>query len=81
MENANVDILLPDLGDVGEVIVVEWLKRVGDAVVDGGDLVEVETEKTAFVVPSPASGRLRTITAQPGDRLEVGGALGQIEPE
>jgi pyruvate/2-oxoglutarate dehydrogenase complex dihydrolipoamide acyltransferase (E2) component len=80
MENANTDVRLPDLGDVGEVVVVEWLKRVGDAVADGEDLVEVETEKTAFVVPSPARGRLRTITAQPGDRLQAGGALGEIGP-
>jgi pyruvate/2-oxoglutarate dehydrogenase complex dihydrolipoamide acyltransferase (E2) component len=81
MENAKGTVRLPDLGDVGEVVVVEWLKREGEHVGEGEDLVEVETEKTAFVVPAPATGRLRVVAARPGDRLRVGGTLGEIEPE
>jgi len=80
MEKAKETILLPDLGDVGEVVVVAWLKSEGEQVVEGEDLVEVETEKTAFVVPAPASGRLDAISARPADRLRVGGILGEIEP-
>jgi len=79
MESAKETVRLPDLGDVGEVVVVEWVKPEGASVVEGEDLVEVETEKTTFVVPAPTSGLLRTIVAQVGDRLRVGETLGEIE--
>jgi len=79
MESATGTICLPDLGDVGEVVVVEWLKELGDSVTEGEDLVEVETEKTAFVVSAPTNGRLRAIAARPGERLRVGEVLGEIE--
>jgi len=79
MPDASVRICLPDLGDVESVVVVEWLASVGDIVGEGDDLLEVETEKTSFVVPSPAAGRLRAIHARDGDRLEAGGVLGELE--
>ncbi len=72
------DILLPDLGEVEEVTVVGWLKRVGDLVAEGDDLVEVETEKTTFVVPAPASGRIERIAVKKGDKVRIGGLLGEI---
>ncbi len=80
MGATNETIRLPDIGDVGEVVVVEWLFDLGERVSEGDDLVEVETEKTSFVVPSPTSGRLRTIRAKAGDRLRIGEILGEIEP-
>jgi len=79
MEPTKETVRLPDLGDVGEVVVVEWITSEGASVVEGEDLVEVETEKTTFVVPAPTSGRLRTIVARVGDRLRVGETLGEIE--
>lgn len=79
MGKGEVDVRVPDLGDVGSVIVVEWLKSTGDRVEEGDDLVEVESEKTAFVVPAPVGGRLRAQVTSVGDRLEAGGLLGRIE--
>ncbi len=76
-ETRNVN--LPDLGEVDEVRIVGWLKRLGEPVAEGEDLLEVETEKTTFVVPSPARGRLARIAAQAGDRVKPGGLLGEIE--
>ena len=70
---------LPDLGEVSEVVVVEWLKKPGDAVAAGEDLVEVETEKTTFVVPAPSDGRLDSVRLAAGDRARAGDVLGEIE--
>jgi pyruvate/2-oxoglutarate dehydrogenase complex dihydrolipoamide acyltransferase (E2) component len=81
MRQGSVDVRVPDLGDVGEVVVVEWLKAESDRVEAGEDLVEVESEKTAFVVPAPAAGTVRARTAHVGDRLEVGGLLGRIDAD
>lgn len=73
-------VRLPDLGDVGDVVIVEWYKSPGDAVCAGEDLVEVETEKTTFLVPAPIDGRMKTRAGSVGDRLRVGDVLGEIEP-
>ena len=70
---------MPDLGDVGEVSIVEWLKQPGDMLQEGEDLIEVETEKTTFVVSAPASGRLERIVVADGGRARVGEALGEIK--
>jgi len=74
-------VSLPDLGEVEEVTVVGWLKGVGDLVSEGEDLVEVETEKTTFVVPAPASGRIERIAAEEGKKVRAGGLLGEIAIE
>jgi len=75
-----LEIRLPDLGDVDTVRVVAWLVEAGASVAEGDDLVEVETEKTTFVVPAPSGGRLVEILAAEGATLERGGLLGRIEP-
>jgi len=76
-----IDVHLPDLGEIDEVRVIEWLKRGGEVVCEGEDLVEVETEKTTFVVPAPATGRLARVTAAEGDTVLRGGLLGEIVAE
>ncbi len=79
MEKDALDIRLPDLGEVDEVRVVQWLRETGATVAEGEDLLEVETEKTTFVVPAPASGRLIEIAAFEGTAIQRGGILGRIE--
>jgi pyruvate/2-oxoglutarate dehydrogenase complex dihydrolipoamide acyltransferase (E2) component len=75
----HVEIRLPDLGDIEEVRVVAWLADAGESVGEGDDLVEVETEKTTFVVPAPVAGRIEEIAAAVGATIERGGLLGRIE--
>jgi len=72
-------VRMPDLGEVGAAVVVEWLVDVGGAVVEGDDLVEVETEKTTFVIPAPASGRLGAIRVPAGGTARVEDVLGSID--
>jgi 2-oxoglutarate dehydrogenase E2 component (dihydrolipoamide succinyltransferase) len=43
-------------------------------------LAVVESEKTNFELPSPASGRLGRILAQAGQTVKVGATVAQIEP-
>ena len=80
MTSERHEVRVPDLGEVNEVAVVEWLKAVGDPVAEGDDLVEVETEKTTFVVPAPVHGRLVRVVAREGGEIRVGDLLGEIEP-
>ena len=80
MAQPTIEIQLPDLGEVAEVRVVQWLKPEGADVAEDDDLLEVETEKTTFVVPSPATGRLTEVVADEGSMVKRGGVLGRIQP-
>ncbi len=81
MNSETVLIRMPDLGDVSKAVVVQWLQPLGSQLTEGEDLLEVETEKTTFVIPAPASGRLATISAPEATTVTTGKVLGEIEPE
>ncbi len=57
-------------------VVRAWLKKVGDAVTRDEPLVELETDKVAVEVPSPADGVLAEIALNEGDEARAGGGAG-----
>ncbi len=67
---------MPDLGE-GTVTaeVVEWKVKVGDTVTEDQIIAEVMTDKAAVEIPAPVSGRVVSITGQPGDMVAVGSEL------
>jgi 2-oxoisovalerate dehydrogenase E2 component (dihydrolipoyl transacylase) len=67
---------MPDLGE-GTVTaeVVEWKVKVGDLVTEDQIIAEVMTDKAAVEIPAPVSGRVISITGQPGDMVAVGAEL------
>ncbi|MGH8249352.1 MAG: dihydrolipoamide acetyltransferase family protein [Steroidobacteraceae bacterium] len=67
---------MPDLGE-GTVSaeVVEWKVKVGDTVKEDQIIAEVMTDKAAVEIPAPVSGRVVSITGQPGDMVAVGAEL------
>jgi len=79
MDDRAIEVRLPDLGDVGRVKVVEWLVEPGSPVEMNDDLLEVETEKTTFVIPAPATGRLARIVVPAGGEANADDLLGEIE--
>lgn len=81
MKSELVLIRMPDLGDVSTAVVVQWLQPLDSDLTEGCDLLEVETEKTTFVIPSPAAGRLSKILAPETTTVATGKVLGEIEPE
>ncbi|MAF28559.1 MAG: biotin attachment protein [Croceicoccus sp.] len=69
---ADIDVILPQFGmGMQDAEIVRWLKQPGDTVTEGEPLVEIEAAKTTVEVPSPASGTLKEILAQPEDTVEV----------
>ena len=71
---------LPDLGE-GTVSaeVIAWRVRVGDRVIEDAPLVEMATDKAVVEVPSPVTGRVVSITGNPGDSVAVGAELAVFE--
>jgi 2-oxoisovalerate dehydrogenase E2 component (dihydrolipoyl transacylase) len=67
---------MPDLGE-GTVSaeVVAWHVKPGDLVQEDQVMCEVMTEKAAVEMPAPVTGRIVSITGQPGDMVAVGADL------
>jgi pyruvate dehydrogenase E2 component (dihydrolipoamide acetyltransferase) len=71
---------IPKVGLVmEEVKVVRWLKNVGDDVIAGEPLLEVETEKSVVEIEAAVSGRLTQILVQVDGRAVVGDQVAWIE--
>jgi len=67
---------MPDLGEgTVEAEIVAWHTRPGDSVAEDQVIVEVMTDKAAVEVPAPVSGRVVSITGEPGDKVAVGSPL------
>lgn len=80
MAAQRVSVRMPDLGDVSDALVVQWLCSTDERLSEGDDLLEVETEKTTFVIPAPEDGILRRIVADEGTRVREGSVLAEWEP-
>ena len=76
-------VTLPSLGDGEDALnggkVAFWLVEIGQPVHAGGDLLEIETDKAAFVVPSPVEGILAERLVREDDDVSVGDPLAVIE--
>jgi len=72
-------VVLPSLGDdddaVVKAVVSLWLAAVGQDLLEGDDLLEITTDKAAFVVPAPKSGVLAAQRVAEGDTIQVGQAI------
>lgn len=72
-------ILVPQLGLVEEIVVLEWLQADGAEVSAGEPLVLVETEKTQTEIEAPARGVLRIAVPASPNPITIETILGQVE--
>ncbi len=73
-------IKMPNLGaETDEARVSSWLKNVGDAVMEGEVIAEIETEKANVDLEAPASGRITEILVPAGTDAKVGTVLATFE--
>lgn len=73
-------VKLPFLAEgVDNCTVSFWQVSEGDSLVEGDDLVEMQTSKAVFNVPSPCTGILVEILCNEGDKVEVGKVICIIE--
>jgi 2-oxoglutarate dehydrogenase E2 component (dihydrolipoamide succinyltransferase) len=64
---------------VAEGTIVEWSKRPGDWVERDETVCLVTTDKVDVEIPSPAAGRLSKILVEPGDTVDVGTPLAELD--
>jgi pyruvate dehydrogenase E2 component (dihydrolipoamide acetyltransferase)/2-oxoisovalerate dehydrogenase E2 component (dihydrolipoyl transacylase) len=71
-----MDFHLPELGEgVYEAELTAWLVKPGDAVKRGQDLMEVLTDKASMEIPSPFSGTITSLQAEPGQVIKIGDVI------
>ena len=74
-----VEIKVPNMGEsVVEATIAQWMKKPGDAVKAGEDLVELETEKVNQSIQAESDGVLSEIRKQAGDTVAVGDVLAVV---
>jgi pyruvate/2-oxoglutarate dehydrogenase complex dihydrolipoamide acyltransferase (E2) component len=75
-----VKVVMPKWGTgMNEGTIIKWLKAVGDDVVAGEPLVEIETAKSTQDLEAPASGVLTEILLAEGEDAEVRTPIAVIE--
>ena len=77
---AEIPVLLPQLGnEITEAQVDEWLKRPGESVAEGEQIVVITTPKLTMEIEAPASGTLKALLVPADELAEVGATLAIIE--
>ena len=75
-----IDVKVPMLSEsVSEGTLLEWKKKVGEAVARDEILIDIETDKVVLEVPSPQAGVLVEIVAQDGETVVADQVLARID--
>lgn len=77
-----LELLMPEMGEsITDATLSKWLVKVGDAVDEDQDILEVSTDKVDTEVQSPSDGVIKEILYQEGEVVDVGKVLAIIELE
>jgi 2-oxoglutarate dehydrogenase dihydrolipoamide succinyltransferase (E2 component) len=75
-----VEVTMPQMGiSVSEGTILEWRKRPGDWVEADETVCDVTTDKVDVEIPSPATGRIERLLAEPGVTVPVGEPIAEID--
>jgi len=79
---AIVEVKVPQLSEsVAEATLLQWKKKVGDAVAIDEILIEVETDKVVMEVPAPAAGVLIEFLVEDGATVGAEQLIARIDTE
>jgi 2-oxoglutarate dehydrogenase E2 component (dihydrolipoamide succinyltransferase) len=79
---AIVEVKVPQLSEsVAEATLLQWKKKVGEAVAIDEILIEVETDKVVLEVPAPAAGVLVELAAADGATVVAEQLIARIDTE
>ena len=72
---SSLEVTVPDIGDFGEVPVIEILVSVGDEVAAEDPLITLESDKATMDVPAPAAGTVEKLSVSIGDKVAQGSVI------
>ena len=76
-----VEIQVPDIGDFGDVPVIEIHVNSGDTVAVDDPLITLESDKATMDVPSPTAGTVSELRVGVGDTVSQGSVIMVVEAE
>jgi 2-oxoglutarate dehydrogenase E2 component (dihydrolipoamide succinyltransferase) len=75
-----IEVKVPQLSEsVSEATLLTWHKRVGEAVIEGENLIDVETDKVVLELPASNSGVLTRIIKADGEKVTSEEVIAQID--
>lgn len=77
--DSTMDIVVPDIGDVEHVEIIEILVSPGDQVTLDDSLVTLESDKASMEIPATAAGIIETISVSVGDNVSAGDVIGTMK--
>ncbi|QBC32138.1 MULTISPECIES: 2-oxoglutarate dehydrogenase complex dihydrolipoyllysine-residue succinyltransferase [Pandoraea] len=79
---AIVEIKVPQFSEsVSEGTLLDWKKKVGEAIAQDETVIEVETDKVVLEVPAPAAGVLVEVSAAAGDTVTSEQIIAKIDTD
>jgi len=79
---AIVEVKVPQLSEsVAEATMMQWKKKVGDAVAVDEILIEIETDKVVLEVPAPSAGVLAELVVGDGGTVVSDQVIARIDTE
>ena len=73
------DVVMPRLSDsMEEGTILQWLKKLGDDVAVGDELVEIETDKANMAYEADVAGTLSEILVQEGETVAIGTPIARV---
>jgi len=79
---AILDVVVPQLSEsVAEATLLQWHKKVGEAIARDENLIDIETDKVVLELPAPAQGVLIEIVKGDGSSVVAGELIARIDTE
>ncbi len=75
----STEVKVPDIGDFGEVEIIEVTVSAGDRVALEQGLITLESDKATMDVPSPVAGVVASVAVAVGDRVSEGSLILTVE--
>lgn len=79
---AILEVQVPQLSEsVAEATLLQWHKKVGEAVARDENLIDIETDKVVLELPAPAQGVIVEIIKGDGTTVVAGEIIARIDTE
>jgi pyruvate dehydrogenase E2 component (dihydrolipoamide acetyltransferase) len=79
--SAIIDVTVPDIGQDGEVDVIDVLVNVGDTLAAEDGIITLETDKATMDVPCPTAGVVKEVLVKVGDKVSQGSLVLKLETQ
>src|SRR5690606_39865364 len=77
-----IEIKVPQLAEsIAEATLLQWHKKVGEAVARDENLIDIETDKVVLELPAPADGVLAEIVKGDGETVVADEVIARLDTD